>query len=149
MTLDTPIDQTNNPYTQTSLQIQLTASWLDNYITTVLRPFRLTAPQYHVLRVLNDCQRNEAATIKYLTDRMVDKASNASRLVDKLVTKGLVRRSDVEHDRRKKEVFITDEGSKIITTANLHLEKAIGEIMQKITPEEMTLLHDLLAKLGR
>jgi len=85
------------------------ANWLQSRQARFFREFDLTAPQFNILRILRG-QYPTPATVNLLIERMLDKTSNASRIVDKLVLKGLVTRRQCPHDRRTVDVLITQKG---------------------------------------
>jgi DNA-binding MarR family transcriptional regulator len=96
------------------LNISVTSSWLNSVFSEKLKPFDISPPQYNVLRILKgrhpDCYCNQE-----ITQRMIDKSSNATRIVDKLVKKKLVSRSEDKSDRRSVNIRITDKGIKLLT----------------------------------
>jgi len=75
----------------------------------LLKPFGLTTAQYNVLRILRG-QYPKPATVNLIIERMLDKTSNASRIVDKLVLKKLTERKICNKDRRRVDVIITKKG---------------------------------------
>jgi DNA-binding MarR family transcriptional regulator len=79
----------------------------------VLKKYGLTLPQYNILRILRG-QHPNPATVNLLIDRMLDKTSNASRIVDKLVAKKLVTRCQGPTDRRTVDILITEAGLTIL-----------------------------------
>lgn len=109
-----------------------------------LKPYELSVQQFNLLRILRG-QSPKPASIKLLTDRMIDKMSNASRLVDKLLTKKLVERKNSEQDRRQVDILITDKGLKTIETASIAMENAMSSI--NISNEDAEQLSVLLDKL--
>lgn len=109
-----------------------------------LKPYGLSVQQFNLLRILRG-QSPKPASIKLLTDRMIDKMSNASRLVDKLLTKKLVERKNSEQDRRQVDILITDKGLKTIETASIAMENAMSSI--NISNEDAEQLSVLLDKL--
>ena len=76
-----------------------TSGWVQQAQASLFKPFGVTLPQYNVLRILRG-QHPKPATISLLIDRMLDKTSNASRIVDKLEAKALVTRKQCPADRR-------------------------------------------------
>jgi DNA-binding MarR family transcriptional regulator len=82
-----------------------------------------------------------------LIERMLDKSSNASRIVDKLVGKGLANRVPSVNDRRAVDVFITKKGLQILESLDsdiVHVEEGIGKNLNR---EETFELNRLLDKL--
>lgn len=79
----------------------------------MFKPYGLTTQQYNTLRILRG-QYPNAATINLIIERLLDRMSNASRIVDKLVGKGLVTREVNKKDKRAVDVKINDEGLKLL-----------------------------------
>lgn len=147
MKIEEEIKQTKpfpNPQTKAIVNLNFTASWLTGIYSQFLKPFGISIQQYNILRILKG-MRPKPATVKVLIERMIDKNSNASRLVDKLLKKGLLERSACLEDRRRVDVMITDAGLEMVD----QITKAIRDKDQLIhlTNEEALLLSDLLDKL--
>ena len=86
-----------------------TGNWIVQKQQELLKPFGLTVQQYNVLRILKGQQGNPM-TVLAITERMLDKMSNASRLVDKLLEKKLVLRRECPQDRRAVDILILPAG---------------------------------------
>ncbi|MEO9476335.1 MAG: MarR family transcriptional regulator [Cyclobacteriaceae bacterium] len=127
------------------INIIYTNGWLQQSQVNLFKPHGLTTPQYNVLRILRG-QHPNPATINLLIDRMLDKSSNASRIVDRLESKGLVDRKQCSGDRRAVDVFISQRGLEL-------LEKIDGELkewesgLNTLSETECKTLSDLLDKL--
>jgi DNA-binding MarR family transcriptional regulator len=132
-------------YQKVSLNIMYTSAWITQSSTTILKPFDLTWQQFNILRILRG-RHPEPATVKLLMERMIDKMSNASRLVDKLLAKGLVERVTSTTDRRRVDVSITDEGLELLAEASAQMEKGLGFYDNPLSVEEATELNRLLDK---
>lgn len=78
-----------NEYEKLVVNILYTAGWIELEISRIFKEYGITIQQYNILRILRG-QYPKPATINMLIDRMIDKMSNASRLVDKLLAKKLV-----------------------------------------------------------
>ncbi len=91
------------------VNILYTASWINQRHTQKLKKFELTPQQFNILRILRG-QHPSPATVNLLIDRMIDKSSNASRLVDRLLEKEFVSRCMNENDKRAVNVLITQKG---------------------------------------
>ena len=91
------------------INILYTGNFLTLRQGPVFKAYGLTHQQYNVLRILRG-RKGEPASVKLLIERMLDKSSNVSRLVDKLVQKKLATREFCESDRRQVDIFITKEG---------------------------------------
>lgn len=91
------------------LNILFTASWLQCRQQRLFKQYALTPQQYNVLRILRG-QKGKAITVNGIQERMLDRSSNASRLIDKLKEKKLVTRMECSTDRRQMDIQITSEG---------------------------------------
>ena len=116
MKLEDEIKQTKpfkNELQKLILNISVTSSWLNTMFAEKLKPYDLSPPQYNVLRILKgkypDCYCNQE-----ITQRMIDKSSNATRIVDKLVEKKLVSKIIDSADRRLVNIKITDKGMALL-----------------------------------
>lgn len=136
----------NSEYQKAHINILFTASWLSQQSTHLLRPLNISWQQFNILRILRG-MTPEPATVKVLTERMIDKMSNASRLVDKLNKKGLVKRVACPEDRRRVNVYITQEGLELLRKASVLMENNLQERMGNISGEEAAHLNLLLDKM--
>lgn len=94
------------------LNVMFTGSWLNAGQSCFLKEYGITPQQYNVLRILRG-QYPSPSSIQLITERMLDKMSNASRLVEKLRQRNLVDRKLCSQNRRKVDVLITNEGRKL------------------------------------
>ncbi len=129
-----------------SINILYTASWLDKHNSERLKPYNISIQQFNILRILRG-MAGKPASIKLLTERMIDKMSNASRLVEKLKTKELVQRVECSKDRRQVDILITKKGLVLLEKASLDLESSLGNIFECLSDEEATLINDLLDRI--
>lgn len=128
------------------VNIIYTASWLNQLTAKALKPLGLSLQQFNILRILRG-RGAEPSTIKLLTERMLDKMSNASRLVDKLKEKGYVERLKCPTDRRRADIRITDAGLQIVGAASAAVEASRADAFTNITDKEADQLSLLLDKL--
>ncbi len=96
------------------VNIIYTFNWINNSQSDFLKPHDITYQQYNVLRILRG-QQMQPASIKLIRERMLDKMSDASRIVEKLRTKGFAERHICQHDRRACQVFITQTGMNLLS----------------------------------
>ena len=111
-----------NPYEKLIVNIMFTNSWLMDQQNQIFKPFGLTAPQYNVLRILRG-QYPEPCTVNTLIERMIDRMSNASRIVDRLEIKGMVERTVCKTDKRAKDVLITERGLLLLNKVDAALQQ--------------------------
>jgi len=91
------------------INIMYTSNWLQYKFSEILKKYQITVQQFNILRILRG-QHPNPARMQLLQERMLDKMSNASRLVERLRKKNLVSRKICKNDRRAVDVKITDSG---------------------------------------
>ena len=123
-----------------------TTSWANDRISEVLKPYEVRLPQFNVLRILRG-QKGKPANLSTIQERMVNKMSNTTRLVDKLISKSLVERITCEKNRRKVEITITSEGLNFLKKLDLVMDGIESEITQNLNDLEIQQLTQLLNKL--
>ncbi len=122
-----------------------TYGWITNLLRQRLDKHKITLQQYNILRILRG-QSPKPATINLLKERMLDKMSDTSRIVERLVQKDLARRSVNEMDRRAVDITISKKGLDILR--QLDSEMVSKDIlMANITDEEAGVLSALLDKM--
>ncbi|MFT4851458.1 MAG: DNA-binding MarR family transcriptional regulator [Sediminicola sp.] len=132
--------------TKTVVNMIYTSRIVEEAIVRVLKQYDLTTPQYNVLRILRG-QHGNPANLSTLQERMIDRNSNTTRLVDKLIKKGWVKRNVCKVNRRKIEMFITDDGLKILKDLDPIMENNNKNILNNLTKNELKHLNKLLDKL--
>jgi DNA-binding MarR family transcriptional regulator len=110
------------------------------------KTFKITAPQYNVLRILRG-QKLKPINLSLIQDRMVHKSSNAGRLVDKLVLKNLVERNICKSNRRKVEILITSKGLDLLELIEPKLINLENKNLNALSDNEVSTLNLLLEKL--
>jgi DNA-binding MarR family transcriptional regulator len=128
-----------------TLNIIFTAGWLRCNQTRLFKSYGISGEQYNVLRILRG-QRGNPIGVNGIQERMLDKNSNASRLIDKLKEKNLVERVGCKSDRRSVEIFITDAGKNLLTQLDSVIEEQESKMIL-LSEEESIQLNELLDKL--
>lgn len=149
MSIETDIKQNTpfrTPYQRVLVNIIYTSNWVTSGLMQVLKPFGLTLQQYNVLRILRG-QYPDPVKVSDIIERMLDKMSNASRLVDKLVAKKLVLRTECPNDRRAVDVVITEQGMALLNKLDVYQAEWASVQEGKLTDEEAVLLSQLLDRL--
>jgi len=132
-------------YHKAVINISYTDGWLANLFRCKFERYNLTQQQFNILRILRG-QYPKPATVNLLKERMIDKMSDASRIVDRLVQKGLVSRCTNTKDRRAVDIRISDLGIDILS--KMDIEFKTGDLLKNnLTEEEAGLLSDLLDKM--
>ena len=135
-----------NDYQKAAINLIYTYNWLNEKMKAFFDREGITGQQFNILRILKG-MHPEPASVKLLTERMIDKMSNASRLVEKLKKKDLVDRVECPADRRKVNVGITQPGLDLVEQATEAVDKRVRECMKGITESEAVVLNALLDKL--
>lgn len=133
-----------NQYHKAVVNIIFTNNWIAGLQTEILKPYGITMQQYNVLRILRG-QYPNPATIKIIKERMLDKMSDASRIVEKLRTKGLVERTTRASDRRNVDVLITKKGLEILEKTD-RPEHQLENRLKALSENEIEQLNCLLDK---
>jgi len=124
------------------INIIFTANWINQQQSKLLKRFGLTSQQYNVLRILRG-QKGNPITVKSINERMLDRMSNVSRLVDKLVNKKLVDRQYCKDDRRRVDIVITKTGLAFLDEIDPLIEQ-LSVTLDGMTEENAAELNDLL-----
>lgn len=132
-------------YHKVVININYTYGWINNYMRPEFEKYKLTQQQFNIMRILRG-QYPKPATVNLLKERMIDKMSDASRIVDRLVQKGLVSRCTNARDRRAVDIRISDLGLEILTKMDVSF-KTKDLFKQHLTEEEAGQLSDLLDKM--
>jgi uncharacterized lipoprotein YddW (UPF0748 family)/DNA-binding MarR family transcriptional regulator len=146
MALENEINQRKfrNEYQKARLNILYTNNWLSEKIAVIFDDWDITPRQFNILRIL----RGEGKPLSTLQirQRMLDKMSDTSRIVDRLLRKGLVRKTLNDEDRRLVDVVITPKGRKLLEKID-PLESEMDKMMVQLTEEEAGMLNRLLDKI--
>lgn len=133
-----------NPFQKVAINLQFTANWLTAYSNNFFKDFGITMQQFNILRILRGQNPNSisAAEIK---ERMLDRNSDVSRLLDRLIDKKMVIKTQCESDKRATDVKITENGLKLLSKIDLRLEEIDSKVLN-LTTKEANQLSDLLDK---
>jgi DNA-binding MarR family transcriptional regulator len=133
-----------NEYEKAIVNVLFTSSWLYNLNSARLKPYGITPEQFNVLRIL----RGSAPKPLMLADisgRMIDKNSNATRLVEKLRQKGFLKREICDNNRRQVDISITEKGLVLLKKLDQDSEVFLTG-MKSITKSEAMELNRILDK---
>lgn len=131
-------------YHRAIVNILYTYGWITNLLRQRLDTHDITLQQYNILRILRG-QFPNPATVNLLRERMLDKMSDASRIVDRLYKKGLLSRSTNERDRRAVDILITKKGLDLLKKLDAEMD-IDEELSLNLKSDEAGLLSDLLDK---
>ncbi|MCC4214327.1 MarR family winged helix-turn-helix transcriptional regulator [Leeuwenhoekiella parthenopeia] len=131
---------------KTAINLQYTSRILEEKFAGLLKEYDLTTPQFNVLRILRG-QKGKPASLACIQDRMVDRNSNTTRLVDKLIKKDWVKRRVCPDNRRMVEIEITPDGLTILEQLDPLTREINAKNVAPLTQDELLTLNTLLDKL--
>lgn len=131
-----------NEFNKAVINIIYTSGWLNTIITQRLKPFGISTQQFNILRILRG-QHPKPATIQLIQERMLDKMSNASRLVEKLRVKKMLERKTCPEDRRAANVLITETGLEVLNKIE-ELDNSWDQNFNKLSDSDLEKLNKLL-----
>ncbi|RMG27123.1 MAG: MarR family transcriptional regulator [Bacteroidetes bacterium] len=147
MKLEEAIQQTHfrSEYQKATINLIYTHNWLKDQIKSILKDYNVTMQQYNVLRILRG-QYPRPVSTHTIRERMLDKMSDASRIVERLFRKGLVKRSTCPADKRLVDVTISQQGLELLSIMDTRAE-ALDNLLKNLSLKEVQQLNDLLDKI--
>lgn len=136
----------NNTYYSAIFEIIKTGHWITDMVSQELKEYDISEPQFNVLRILRG-QKGSPITVEVITELMVHRSSNVTRLIDKLLMRGLVSREECKTNRRKMDITITDEGMKFLKLLDKKVSKFHKPMMSKISEKDAQDLTRIIQKL--
>jgi MarR family 2-MHQ and catechol resistance regulon transcriptional repressor len=132
-----------SPQQKAIINIRFTSNFLGNIQQNLMNQYDLTMPQFNILRILRGA--GDAINVNTVKDRMIEKSPNTTRLMDKLIDKGLIERIRCEKDRRVVYVKISENGLAILSEIDKNID--VNTLINAgLTDEEANTLSDLLDK---
>ena len=146
MTLEKDINQHifRSEYQKSALNLIYTFNWVNEKLNKYFEPFDITQQQFNILRILRGAG-TPLSTLQ-IRQRMLDKMSDTSRIVDRLIKKGMVKKTVCREDRRLVDVLLTDKGKKLLQAMDV-LNEQMDAIFKHIDVEEARQLNFLLDKI--
>ncbi len=136
--------QFRNNYQKAAVNLIFSANWLTEKIKCILDEGDITNQQYNILRILRGT--TQPLSTLQIRERMLDKMSDTSRIVDRLVKKGLVKKSICQFDKRLVDISITQAGKSLLEQLDLK-NHDIDNLVNKLSDEESSQLSYLLDKM--
>ena len=132
-------------YQKAMINVLFTYGWVIEKIKTFLSKEDITHQQYNILRILRGSFPKPLSTLQ-IRERMLDKMSDTSRIVDRLVIKSLVKKTTCPQDKRLVDVVITEKGQKLLKKLDAETD-LIAEIMGNLSQNDAEMLSSLLDRL--
>jgi DNA-binding MarR family transcriptional regulator len=146
MGIEKDIQQTNfrNEFQKMGINIIYTAHWLNEKMGQILSTEDITQQQYNILRILRGSDA-PLSTLK-IRERMLDKMSDTSRIVDRLIVKDLVEKFACVKDKRLVDITVTKKGLQLLEKLDA-LNEQIDSILKGVSEKEATTMNQILDKL--
>ena len=127
------------------IHLMLINNDINERINHALKAFGVSLQQFNVMRILRG-RKGVPANLSTLNERMVTKMSNTTRLVDKLISKGFVKRIICPTNRRKIEISITSKGKKILEEMDVVMHSVEDDLLKNFSKKDLEALNQLLNK---
>lgn len=134
-----------NEYQKAAINLIYTFNWLTEKSRNFFAAEDITQQQFNILRILRGSHPEPLSTLQ-IRDRMLDKMSDTSRIVDRLIAKGLVKKAICKSDRRLVDIMITDKGRKLLERIDLRQDE-MDNLLGNLSRREAGLLSELLDKI--
>ncbi len=125
------------------ISILQASAFISDVLLKGLKPHDISEQQFNVLRILRG-QKGIAANLSTVQERMVHKMSNTTRLIDKLIQKKLVKRNVCIENRRKIELFITEDGLDLLKKIDPISDEIEKKILSNISSQDLNNLISIL-----
>jgi DNA-binding MarR family transcriptional regulator len=134
--------QFNNPQQKAGMNLIFTANWLSSLYAAALSPLDLSLQQLNVLTILKG-QPEHTASVNLIRDRLIDRMPNVSRLLNKLMEKGLIQKDRQTVDQRVVHIKLTKEGERMAAKGR----ELFQSVSYQLNDEQAEQLNDLLNKM--
>ena len=146
MSLEKDINQARfrNEHQKSIINLIYTYNWVNEKMKAFFEKFDITSQQFNILRILRGAGK-PLSTLQ-IRQRMLDKMSDTSRIVDRLIVKGLVKKITCKLDKRLVDISITDKGKKLLEKADKY-ETEMDAVFGSLSEAEVKTLNKLLDKI--
>jgi len=134
-----------NIYQKANINLIYTVFWIREKNRWIFESEDITPQQFNILRILRGSFPDPLSTLQ-IRERMLEKMSDTSRIVDRLISKGLVKKVTCKLDRRLVDVIITDKGKKLLERLDAKQDE-LDAALKSLTEEEAATLSNLLDKI--
>ena len=147
MSIDQDILQSKfrNEHQKAIVNLLYTYNWVTEKSKELFATEDITPQQFNILRILRGSHPTPLSTLQ-IRERMLDKMSDTSRIVDRLIGKGLVKKGICKDDRRLVDVMITEKGKKLLERLDARQDE-IDNIIGNLSKKEASSLSELLDKI--
>lgn len=147
MTIEEELKQRKfvNSYQKLALNLIYSSQWLEMFLKDFLKTEELTLQQYNILRILRGSKTQPLSTLQ-IRERMMEKMSDTSRIVDRLILKKLASKKISPQDNRLVDVRITPKGLAKLKKLD-DIDSKISTLLGNLSEKEALLISDLLDKM--
>ena len=147
MSLEKDIQQAKfrNAHQKAAINIIYTLSWIREKTRSIFEAEDITPQQFNILRILRGSFPEPLSTLQ-IRERMIEKMSDTSRIVDRLIGKGLVKKLTCKNDRRLVDVIISDKGKKLLERLDARQDEIDG-VLGNLSEKDANILSDLLDRI--
>jgi MarR family transcriptional regulator, 2-MHQ and catechol-resistance regulon repressor len=147
MSIENDIKQAKfrNEFQKAAINLLYTSGWMREKNAGIIEGEGITAQQFNILRILRGSHPSPLSTLQ-IRERMLDKMSDTSRIVDRLIAKGLVKKNTCKKDRRLVDVNITDKGLKLLERLDVRQDE-MDRVLENLTEKDAVALNKLLDKI--
>jgi DNA-binding MarR family transcriptional regulator len=133
-----------SPHQKAVLNLLFTANYIQNKQRELFEPYGITGQQYNMLRILRG-QHDKPIPAVEIKSRMLDKNSDVSRLLDRLIGKNLVKKNQCPNDKRATDISITENGLELLNKLDTSINNLDSQFLN-LSREEANQLSVLLDK---
>jgi DNA-binding MarR family transcriptional regulator len=134
-----------NAWQKASVNLIYTLAWLKEKTRAIFEAEDITPQQFNILRILRGSFPQPLSTLQ-IRERMLEKMSDTSRIVDRLISKGLVKKVTCKTDRRLVDVIITDKGKKLLERLDSRQDES-DAVLGNLSENDANILSDLLDRI--
>ena len=147
MGIDKDIQQLTfrNPHQKAAINLIYTLGWMREKTNLIFEAEDITPQQFNILRILRGSYPQPLSTLQ-IRERMLEKMSDTSRIVDRLITKGLVKKLTCKNDRRLVDIIISDKGKKLLERLDERQDEIDG-VLRNLSEKDANILSELLDKI--
>ena len=147
MSIDKDIQQLKfrNPYQKAAINLIYTLSWMREKTKSVFEAEDITPQQFNILRILRGSFPQPLSTLQ-IRERMLEKMSDTSRIVDRLIAKGFVKKITCKDDRRLVDIIISNKGKKVLERLDTRQDEIDG-VLSNLSEKDADILSNLLDKI--
>lgn len=138
-------DKFRNIYQKAYINLIYTVGWMRDKTKSFFEDEDITPQQFNILRILRGSFPQPLSTLQ-IRERMLEKMSDTSRIVDRIIAKGLAKKITCKSDRRLVDVIISDKGKKLLEKLDAKQDE-MDRVLANLSEKDANILSDLLDKI--